>query len=56
MFRAACRSSSGALTVFAASGLHMHVMTGRSQVRVGNEMNGGIINSNTKLHLVGYFY
>jgi hypothetical protein len=32
MFRAAYRSSSGALTVFAASGLHMHVVTGRSQV------------------------
>jgi hypothetical protein len=29
---AAHRSSSGALTVFAASGLHTHVMTGRSQV------------------------
>ena len=35
MFRAACRSSSGALTVFAASGLHTHVVTGRSQVWVG---------------------
>jgi hypothetical protein len=35
MFRAAHRSSSGALTVFAASGLHTHVMTGRSQVWVG---------------------
>jgi hypothetical protein len=35
MFRAAYRSSSGALTVFAASGLHMHVVTGRSQVRLG---------------------
>jgi len=34
MFRAACRSSSGALTVFAASGLHTHVVTGRSQVWV----------------------
>jgi hypothetical protein len=32
MFRAAHCSSSGALTVFAASGLHMHVVTGRSQV------------------------
>jgi hypothetical protein len=32
MFRTAHRSSSGALTVFAASGLHMHVVTGRSQV------------------------
>jgi hypothetical protein len=32
MFRAAYRSSSGALTVFAASGSHMHVVTGRGQV------------------------
>ena len=59
MFRAAYRSSSGALTVFAASGLHAHVVTGRSQVgvRTGQpSMNGRIINSNTRLHLVGYFY
>ena len=35
MFRAVHRSSSGALTVFAASGLHKHVVTGRSQVWVG---------------------
>ena len=35
MFWAAYRSSSGALTVFAASGLHTHVVTGRSQVWVG---------------------
>jgi hypothetical protein len=35
MFRAAYRSSSGALTVFAASCLHTHVVTGLSQVRVG---------------------
>jgi hypothetical protein len=35
MFRAAYRSSSGTLIVFAASGLHMHVVTGRSQVCVG---------------------
>jgi hypothetical protein len=35
MFRAVHRSSSGALTVFAASGLHTHVVTGRSQVWVG---------------------
>ena len=34
MFRVAYRSSSGALTVFAASGLHTHVVTGRSQVWV----------------------
>ena len=30
MFRAAYHSSSGAVTVFAASGLHTHVVTGRS--------------------------
>jgi len=35
MFQVAHRSSSGALTVFAASGLHTHVVTGRSQVWVG---------------------
>jgi len=29
MVRVAYRSSSGALTVFAASGLHTHVVTGR---------------------------
>jgi hypothetical protein len=34
MFRAAQRSSSGALTLFAAFGLHTHLVTGRSQVRV----------------------
>jgi hypothetical protein len=34
MFQAALRSSSGALTVFAAYGLHTHVVTGRSQVWV----------------------
>ena len=37
MFRVAYRSSSGALTVFAASGLPTHVVTGRSQVWVGTE-------------------
>jgi len=35
MFRAAYRSSSGALTVFAASGLHTHVVTGRCPGRMG---------------------
>ena len=35
MFRAAYLSSSGALTVFAASGLNPHVVPGRSQVWVG---------------------
>jgi len=34
MFQAAHRSSSGAVTVFAASGLHTHVVTGHSQVWV----------------------
>ena len=52
MFRGAYRSSSGALTVFAASGLHTVC---RSR-HVESAMNGGIINSNTQLHLVGYFY
>jgi len=90
MFRAAHRSSSGALTVFTASGLHTHAVTGHSQVWVGlrldygrsphayvNQrlqtqsswwwavcrskhdelsMNGGIMNSVTRSHLVGYFY
>jgi hypothetical protein len=31
MFRAVRRLSSGVLTVFAASGLHTHVVTGRTQ-------------------------
>jgi hypothetical protein len=35
MFRAAHRSSSGAVTIFAASGLYTHVVTGRSQVWLG---------------------
>ena len=35
MFRALRRSSSGAPTVFAASGLHTRVVTARSQVCVG---------------------
>jgi hypothetical protein len=37
MFRAVRRSSSGALTIFAASGIHTHVVTGRSQDRVGTQ-------------------
>jgi len=32
MFQALCRSSLGAPTVFAASGLHTHAVTARSQV------------------------
>jgi len=40
MFRAAHRSSSGALTVFAASGLRMHVVTGCSKVRLDFTMAG----------------
>ena len=38
MFWAAYRSSSGALAVFAASGLHMHVATGHSQVWVRTDL------------------
>jgi hypothetical protein len=34
MFRAAHRSSSGAPTVFAASGLHTHVVTGRMAINI----------------------
>jgi hypothetical protein len=37
MSRAVHRSSSGAVTVFAASGLHTHVVTGPSQVWVGTQ-------------------
>jgi hypothetical protein len=37
MFWAAHRSSSGAPTVFAASGLHTHVVTSRGQVWVGTQ-------------------
>jgi hypothetical protein len=40
MFRAAYRLSSGALTVFAASGLHTHVVTGRSQVCQASSHSG----------------
>jgi hypothetical protein len=36
MFRVAYHSSSGALTLFEASVLHTHVVTGRSQVWVGS--------------------
>jgi len=35
MFRAVCRSSSGAPTALAASSLHKHAVTARSQVWVG---------------------
>jgi hypothetical protein len=50
MFRGAHRSSSGALTVFAASGLHTHVVTGRSQVWV--ETGLGIGNNAQALSVV----
>jgi hypothetical protein len=42
MFRAADRSSSGALIVFAASGLHTHVVNGRSQVWVETGSSSGL--------------
>jgi hypothetical protein len=41
VFRAAHRSPSGALTVFAASGLRTHVVTGRSQVSVPLRLDYG---------------
>jgi len=67
MFRAAYRSSPGALTVFAASGLYTHVVTGRSPhayvnqrlriqlelLMMSGSMNGGLVNSVAGLHLVG---
>jgi len=61
IFRALYRSSSGALTVFAAYGLHTHVVTDRRWAvccskYVEPSINGGIINSITRLHLFGYFY
>jgi hypothetical protein len=37
MFRAVYRSSSGALTVFAASGLHTQVVTGQNTVRAPDD-------------------
>jgi hypothetical protein len=36
MFRALYRSSSGALSLFAVSGLHKHVVTGRSKPEAAN--------------------
>jgi hypothetical protein len=39
MFRAVRRSSSGALTLFVASGLHTHVVTGRSQFPLRPDYN-----------------
>jgi len=41
MFRAAYRSSSEALTVFADSGLHTHVVSSRSQVWVPLRLDYG---------------
>jgi hypothetical protein len=53
MFRAAHRSSSGALTLFAASGLHTHVVTGRSQIWVGTHL---LFNRSLKLQLLNNVY
>jgi hypothetical protein len=46
MFRAAHRSSSGALTVFAASGLHTHVVTGWSPHAYVNQNMWRVVNYN----------
>jgi len=45
MLRAAYRPSSGALTLFAASGLNTHVVTGRSQAGVGNRSHTDLTTS-----------
>jgi len=54
MFREAYRSSSGALTVFAASGLHTHVVAGRSQVGVGTQPRDQIQSSRSDLTTAGH--
>jgi len=54
MFRAVRRSSSGALTVFAASGLRTHVVTGRSQVLTWLDYGRSphrSVNQRLKIHL-----
>ena len=71
MFRAAYRSYQELQTVLAASGLYIHVVTGCCPRWMGSHpawwavcrskhvelsINFGIINSITRLHLVGYFY
>jgi hypothetical protein len=54
MFRAAQRSSSGALTVFAASGLHTQVVTGCSEVKSTSVLFVGklIFNNTTRFPYV----
>jgi len=52
MFRAVCRSSSGAPTVFVASGLHTHVVTARSQVWVGTDIK--FINAKQAIEIHAY--
>jgi hypothetical protein len=59
MFRMAHRSSSGNLTVFAASGLHTHVVTGRSQVWVRTHSHSDLTKADHPLSLeetVGYVW
>jgi len=61
MFQAAYRSSSVALTVFAASGLHTHVVTSRSQVWVGTDVHesvlcGIIMNTTNGMQLHRFIY
>jgi hypothetical protein len=56
MFRAAYRSSSRALTVFAVSALHTHVMTGRSQVWVGTVILASHNNADDSSHGMGKYW
>jgi hypothetical protein len=50
MFRAAHRSSSGDLTVFAAFGLRMHEVTGRSEVRFPTQIRNFSVFKMHSLH------
>jgi hypothetical protein len=57
MFPAAHRSSSGALTVFAASGLHTYVGTGRSQSHnshISHHISYNIISYRIPYHIISY--
>jgi hypothetical protein len=61
MFQAAYRSSSGALTVLAASGLHTRVVTGRSEVWVRTDVHKSvhhdiIMNTTNEMQLRRFIY
>jgi hypothetical protein len=56
MFWAAYRSSSGALTVFAASGLYTHVVPGRNQVSTQTWLRPGMENAGNRSLSILHFY